>query len=36
MPKVASLLVSVGHLVDLSQFTVWSVVEEKNIIKEHV
>jgi hypothetical protein len=36
MPKVANLLASVGHLLDLIQLTVCSVVEEKNIIKEHV
>ena len=33
---MANLLASVGHLLELSQLTVCSVVEEKNIIKEHV
>ena len=36
MPKVANLSASVGHLLDLSQLTVCSVVEEKNIVKEHI
>jgi len=36
MPKVANLLASVGHLLDLIQLTVCSVVEGKNIIEEHV
>jgi len=33
---VANLSASVGHLLDLSQLTVCSVVEEKNIVKEHI
>jgi len=36
MRKMVNLLASVRHLLDLIQLTVCSVVEEKNIIKEHV